>query len=479
MSSYALGAGFNRESGTVTDSGSDLTFTDDLGQWNGSIYTCAINGYYDVEFVGKLFVQYKNDSDNVEWKANSLEYNYKMELVKNNGNVVTLASSSGTQLITPSDGASHSSPWTDFLNPLEMSMNASNVAMEPGDKIRIVVGHRHPGYVNWAGNDSNVWSRLVLDPVYDGAFSKFIVEPASNILMGNEAIDMNQILDKKIKMKEFFLDIVKMFNLVIQDNPNVTNDIIIEPRDDFFKSRQRVLNWDEELKLDNDSDVKITPMSELDFKSYRYTYAADTDYYNKEYTDETNRVYGDYEIQVDNDFSDKENKLELMFASTPNGQPFIDSRVAPFFADLEGGTTMKPKKVKPRILFYTGLKDGQFVLQNNPNATSSTVFPQYPYCGMWDDPYDPEYDLAFGKPQKIYWNSPVFPNNNLVQMWWSSTISELSDVNAKLLEANFYLTPIDIQDFDFRDIILINNVYCVCYDLGQTFISICWYFVCL
>jgi hypothetical protein len=78
---------------------------------------------------------------------------------------------------------------------------------------------------------------------------------------------------------------------------------------------------------------------------------------------------------------------------------------------------------------------------------------------MWDDPYDAEYDLAFGKPEKIYWDSPSYPNNNLVQMFWSSTIQELTDVNSKLLEANFYLTPIDIQDFDFRDIILIDNSY--------------------
>lgn len=464
MDNYSLGSGFNRESGTVTDSGSDLTFTDDLGQWNGSIYTCSINGYYDVAFVGKLFVQYKNDTDNVEWNGNSLEYNYKMELVKNNGNIVTLASSTGTQLITPSDGASHASPWTDFLNPLEMSMNASNVAMEAGDKVRILVGHRHPGYVNWQGNDSNVYSRLVLDPVYDGEFSKFIVEPSSNILMGNEAIDMNQILDKKIKMKEFFLDIVKMFNLVIQDNPNVSNDIIIEPRDDFFKSRQRVLNWDEELKLDNDSDVKITPMSELDFKSYRYTYAADTDYYNKEYTDETNRVYGDYEIQVDNDFSDKENKLELMFASTPDGQPFIDSRVAPFFADYDG-TWFKPKKVKPRILFYNGTIDlysgstlyiRDYDGQSNANSTAVT---RYPYVGMWDHPSTPQWDLAFGRTEKIYWNTTEYPNQNLFERFHKQTFQNIIDINAKLLECTVYLTPKDIATFDFRDIVFLLGSY--------------------
>jgi len=464
LNNYALG--LDRESGTVNDSGGELTFTDELGQWNGSIFTCAINGYYDIDFVGKLFARYKHQTGgDIKWDANSLEYNYRMELVRNNGSVIVLASSNGTQLITPSDGIDHPSPWLDIANPLEMSMNASNVAMDAGDRIRISVGHRHPGYVNWAGTDSNISSQLVFEPVYDGEFTKFTVEPSSNILMGNEMIDMNQILDRKLKMKSFFLDILKMFNLVLQDDPNNVGNVIIEPRDDFFTSRQRVLNWDEQKKLDNDSLVKITPMSELDFKTYTYKYADDSDFYNTEYKEETGRIYGDYEIVVDNDFSDKQSKLEVGFAATPVAQQFIDSRIAPFFVDFDG-EEMKPKKVKPRILFYSGTKNlysgstlylRDYEEQSNADSTACIV---YPYCGMWDDPTSPKWSLEFGRTEKIYYSSNnTFPNRNLFEEFHKQTMMNIIDINSKMLECTVYLTPKDIAEFDFRDIVFLLGSY--------------------
>jgi hypothetical protein len=38
-------------------------------------------------------------------------------------------------------------------------------------------------------------------------------------------------------------------------------------------------------------------------------------------------------------------------------------------------------------------------------------------------------------------------------------LNDITDVNAKLLEAYFHLTPSDLNTFDFRDIILIDNAY--------------------
>lgn len=454
-----------RESGTVNDSSGELEFTDIDGQWNSyNYFTCANSGYYDVDFVGKAFLGYKHsDGNNIEWNANSLEFIYYLELVKNNGSVITLASSNGTQLITPSDGASHASPWYDIANPIPMNMNAQGVAMDVGDRIRIRFGHRHPGIVNWNGTDSKISSAVFLEDVQSGEYTKFVIKPSSNDSTGNELIDMNQILDKKIKMKDFFLNILKMFNLVVQDNPNKPNDVIIEPRDNFYKSRQKVLDWDAEKKLDNDSTVKITPMSEIDFKTYTFTYAEDSDWLNQEYTDETNRIYGDYQIVIDNDFSDKESKLELMFAATPDGQQFIDSKVAPFFASYED-EEFRPKKVKPRILFYGGTLDlysgSALYIKDFEGDPSYTTVTRYPYVGMWDHPYEPQYDLAFGRTQKIYWNSlNTFPNQNLFEMFHKQTMQNIIDPNSRLLECKVYLTPRDIAEFDFRDIVFLLGSY--------------------
>ena len=453
----------DRESGTVDDVTGELTFTDDLNQWNSlDLYTCQNTGFYDIAFNGNLFAVYTHSGgSNVQWNANSLEYEYKLRLLKVNGSVINLVSSGGL-LITPSNGFSHASPWYDTANPLEFTMNASDVMLEVGDKLQVFVGHRHPGNVNWSGIDSKISSRLWLDQVTDGSFTKFIVTPSSNDLLSTTMIDMNQILDSSKRANEFFMDIVKMFNLVVSDNPNKINDVIIEPRDDFFKSKQKVFNWDEEKKLDNDSDVIITPMSELDSNSYKYTYTEDSDFYNEEYTDETDRVYGDFEVKVDNDFSNKTNELKIGFAPTPDGQQFIDSRVAPFFMTM-ADDKMKPKKVKQRILFYNGTIDlysgSTMTIKDYPSQTSYTTVTRYPYVGMWDHPTNPQYDLGFGRTDKIYYGTSVYPNQNLFEKFHKQTLMNVVDLNAKILECTVLLTPKDIAQFDFRDIIFLLGSY--------------------
>ena len=127
-------------------------------------------------------------------------------------------------------------------NPIVMGLSAENVFMSPGDEIRIYFGLRHPSVVNWAGIDSQYAIALTYKESLDGAFSIFQVNPTTNASFGNEDIDMNSIASD-MKLKDLFMNVVKAFNLVVKDNPNKPNDLIIEPRDDFFKSKQKVKEW--------------------------------------------------------------------------------------------------------------------------------------------------------------------------------------------------------------------------------------------
>jgi hypothetical protein len=262
-----------------------------------------------------------------------------------------------------------------------------------------------------------------------------------------------------MKMKDFFINIIKMFNLMVIDNPAIDNDLIIEPRDDFFNSKRKVLDWT--YKLDYDQDVKQTPMSELDTKTYKFTYSKDTDYYNELYEQQSSRIYGDYAVEFINDFSTNEKKLELDFAPTPNSDNIITPWIAPFLCDIDTNNALKPLKVKPRILFTKKLtlSNNFYTITDNPNQTG-TAFSTYVYAGMYDDPTDPTFSLEFGNSNVLYYNTTLCcPNNNLVNQFYLSTLNDITDVNSKLLEAYFHLTPSDINQFDFRDIILIDNSY--------------------
>ena len=454
-----------KESGSITG----VELSDPGNRWNGfNQYTVSQSGFYEVNFEMNFIMKYIHTGssilgNNIKYKSGVFTYGVQLLKINSTGTITTIVSEAPVpdllnSTFAPSSGT-HASPWYDLDTPLNISMNIPSIYLEQGDRLRLRFILKYPSNFKWDGilNDDKILALAVLQPSTDGQGNYFQVRPASNIITSPIVnIDLLQALPN-MKMRDFFLSIVKMFNLIVSDDPQTSGNIIIEPKDIFYESRKKIKDWT--YILDYADDLVQTPMSELDVRRYEFKYQEDDDYLNKQYLDETKEYYADYEVDFLNEFSNETLEVSIGFAPTPDTNMFIGNRVAPFFADLEGQTTMKPKKVKPRILFYTGVKNGEFRLQLNPNATSTNVYTSYPYCGMWDDPYDAEYDLAWGKPQKIYWNSPSFPNNNLVQMWWSSTIQELSDVNAKLIEGSFHLTPQDIQDFDFRDIILINNAY--------------------
>jgi hypothetical protein len=254
-----------------------------------------------------------------------------------------------------------------------------------------------------------------------------------------------------------------MFNLVVSDDPALPNNLIIEPKDDFYESKQLVRDWT--YKLDYDQDVKQTPMSELDVKSYKFTYTEDNDYYNKVFTELTGMVYGDFDVDFINDFSTTVREIKLDIAPTPVSDNFMTPYIGPFFADIDTNSNLRPVKVKPRILFVKKITQTQNIIQQQigirDTPTSSISYSwTYVYAGMYDDPTDPEYSLEWWSSAVLYHNTSLCcPWNNLITQFYLSTLQDLFDVNAKLLEAYFHLTPSDLNTFDFRDIILIDNAY--------------------
>jgi len=422
-------------------------------------YTCANDGYYDINLTANVFIKYYHALGfPIEWNDNELKLYARIKHKR--GNTTTnIAETSVPTSFYPSDAQSHSSPWLDLNAPIPIDMAQSNFYLLTGDILFIEFAFEFAN-VDFDGEDKNVFAACLLPDSYNQQTTKFEVIPSSNLVQGvNDPIDMNQILPD-IAIKDFFTNILKMFNLVVWQDISNPLKVNIEPRDDFYNSRLRVLDWT--YKLDQSDEIQITPMSELDAYKFYYTYKADKDYFNEEYTKETNRIYGDFELGVDNDFSNKVEKLELLFSPTPDSNFTIADRVAPQFVKMDGNT-YKPLSVNLRILFYDGLKNTNYpyVLKDYVGQPQSSGFTlnQYAYCGMWDDPFSPSYDLGFAPTDKIYWTTTQYPVNTLFEQFHKNTLLDVIDRNSKLLEAKFVLKPIDIADLDFRDIILIDNSY--------------------
>lgn len=466
--------GWTRESGTVDDTSGEITFKDPSGQFS-NVFTCAETGYYKINFEGKLFAKYERDGGgDIKYNVGSgqFEYFYSMERVSVDGTVISIAGSttstapSGTVLFSPSDGLTHSSPWIDTATPLTTSMAVSNILLEEGDIIRIRYEARYPSGVNWVGggSSSNIGMRLVFKQVVVDDFSKFVIEPSSNESLGYEEISMKQILPNNIKCSDYFMDLIKEFNLIVVEDSEDPTTLIIEPRDDYYTNSQKVLNWDDEnhpdgRKLDYDSGYKLTPMSELDATTYKFTYTEDSDYYNEQYTRETKKVFGEKIIEVENDFSNKTNEIKVGLAPTVDSSEFIDGRVAPFFVTKDD-ENFQQMKVKPRRLFYGGMINQSYIIiQDFPGSEDFDVVQGYPYCGMWDNPKNPMYSLEFGNSDKLYWDTNQTPVKTLYEMYYKNTISNLINPNSKLFEGEFWLTEKDIAEFDFRNIVFLQGQY--------------------
>jgi hypothetical protein len=274
--------------------------------------------------------------------------------------------------------------------------------------------------------------------------AEFFNEDNGSTLLEGETMVMNNLTIKDMTCQQLFNNLSKMFNLFILE----TNErkLKIEPRDLFFEGG-KTLNWSK--KLDTGREQVQIPLSELDFKTWNLSYTEDDDRYNKAYKDDFQRIYGERVVEIDNDFRNEKKEVKLTFSPTPSIRFNNTNLIIPSYTKLNGNIP-EGKVPKPRILFYGGLKDGAFIFNGSKHS-------QYPYAGHFDDPLSPQEDLNWGI-QKRYFNSPLtITTANLYNRFYRNTFDEIADKDAKLLIAYFWLKPIDMLNFDYRDVIFVNN----------------------
>lgn len=471
----------NVETGNI----GNIQLQDPNNEWgtSGNVwrYKAATSGFYSIDLKNQFFIFYKHKFGNsFKYLSGTLKYRASLyRYTPGGGGLHLLAQTNLLDIVPPLPGSEGTSNGFNYIigangyippnflheqnsNGLSaanvMNMNVPSVWMTAGDEIRIFFDILYPTSVQWQSVSDNVLISAMSKRTMDGIVNKLEIKPSvtTNYYEGN-VLKLSTMLPN-IKMRDFFIDIIKMFNLMVSDDPTIQNNLIIEPRDDFFNSKRKVRDWT--LKLDYDQDIKQTPMSELDIKTYKFTYTNDDDYYNNLYEQQSGKVYGEYTVDFINDFSTNSKKLELGFAPTPISDNIIKPLVAPFLCDIDINNALKPVKVKPRILFTKKLSvpSGSYYIGRPYGANYN--YTSYMYAGMYDDPFDPEYTLEFGNSDVLYYNTSLCcPNNNLINQFYLSTLNDITDVNSKLLEAYFHLTPSDINQFDFRDIILIDNSY--------------------
>lgn len=293
---------------------------------------------------------------------------------------------------------------------------------------------------------------------------QFRVKPNStfSVVCNNDGVQegddvfMNQAVPEGISKRDFISSIFKMFNLMVVEDTKQDNNLIIEPRDDFFRSAGQFYDWS--YKLDR-SSIKISPLSELLDKKFVYSYKEDKDQYNKAYSDSYREVYGTFNYEVDNDFLNSQKDIDIIFSPTPNASDLGTGLSMPHFLTYDNNGSPKPLNTNIRILFYDGLKTGTFIFKSTVESPNLLDEYSYPYVGMQNDPDNPTEDLCFGTPKEVYYGQQTWTDSTLFNKFHYNTLREITDKNSKLLTGYFDLTPVDIANFDFRNKVYIDGLY--------------------
>lgn len=358
---------------------------------------------------------------------------------------------------------------TDAASSITATLYVAGVAVQTLSQNTFSANNPFTFNFDWTGNISNT-NTVYINISVPATANTYIVSVSSanftftqlaaqlTTVAYNGTVSMNNNLPKGIFQKDFFLSVVKMFNLyVYQDNIN-EKQINIAPFIDFYSDAvTNSLDWSQ--KIDMGAAMSIKPMSQLNARYYAYKYTPDSDYYNDNYLKKYGQSYGDYLYDSEFDFVKDTASTQIIFAPSVlklhSGQ---DKYHTDIYKLSNNNTQEDPMDSVIRILMakkMTGVT--QWKIQEDGGGTLATIT-SYGYAGHLDDPTNPTVDLNFGAPKELQFPASTYPTNNLFNTYHLPYILEITDMESKLLTCRVYLNALDIYNLDFSKYIWINGV---------------------
>lgn len=305
----------------------------------------------------------------------------------------------------------------------------------------------------FTGSPTDQWTvEAAFSTSPQGGGSFWVLAPTTEPLYGQNCIVSNNAPD--MKQMDFLRSLQTMFNLVFVPDSNDPTIITVEPFNTYMAAGA-VKDYTEDL--DTSTDIVIYPTTDLQSKNYEWTYKADGDILNQSYVKTADRVYGRYLIEeADNDFAVGDKKIECKFGAYPvNAITGTTILIHKSYTD-SGAIVTKPLC---KVVIWGGLQAGSYAYFNEVLASVSTA-QTYPYFGHYNQPV-PVFggeDLNFGPEQPLH---PIESNpfNNLYNTYWRAYVDQLYSASARIMEANFYLSGVDLAAFRFNDQIFVKDSY--------------------
>ena len=320
----------------------------------------------------------------------------------------------------------------------------------------------------------------------NGINSSFGVTVTAGVpIAEGDPVPMNSILPNMGQM-DFISNIIKMFNLVIDESATKAKHLIVEPMKDYLQSGT---TYDWTQKEDLNQPTTIERIDIINDKNVLFTYTDDKDDLNDQYQGSPviNRVFGQKQINNIDAEPNKFDTIQLTFSPTPsdelNKSNNASRMVVPSIYDTnEGGNLVSGFAFNDRILYRCGsvkipansygwrfVSSTESTKTFGPNKAASRNF--WPCAHHTDNPYNSTLDLNFGK-SKYYYHSfnsgsaavnsisgsqANITDNNLYEVYWKSYINQIVDPNSKKVTKYFKLDTEDIINFKFSNVYYVDH----------------------
>ena len=273
----------------------------------------------------------------------------------------------------------------------------------------------------------------------------------------NDALVINDTIPRGIFQRDFFLSIVKMFNLYVYEDTWNDKKLIIKPYINFYDDTYAdALDWSN--KIDRSKPLSIKPMSELNARYFNYKFTNDNDFYNENYNKKYNEGYGDRIYDTEYDFSKEEDTLDVIFAASVLYQKQGTDKIYPAIYKVSDNNT-KENSMDSVIRIMQVKKITGRTSHNILNGVSVVdTVTTYGYGGHLNDPFAPTNDINFGAPFELQFSATTYPTTNLFNAYHSQYIAEITSKDSKLLTCSALLNTIDINNLDFRKYIWIDGI---------------------
>jgi hypothetical protein len=272
-----------------------------------------------------------------------------------------------------------------------------------------------------------------------------------------ETITINDTIPKGIFQTDFFMSIVKMFNLYVYENKFNDKELVISPYVDFYPTTSATAeDWTN--KIDRAKPLSIKPMSEVNARYYNYKFKTDNDFYGENYRKKYSEGYGDFIFDTEFDFVKETDVLEVIFAASTLYQATGQDKVFP--AIYKKSNTNSAEDRMDSIIRIMQTKKitgvGSWNIMNT--TTNLASYTSYGYAGHLDDPINPTNDINFGAPKEIQFRPNSYPTTNVFNAFHSPYLAEITSKDSKLLTCFGLLDIVDIFNLDFSKYVYIDGV---------------------